>query len=412
VTTASEEPQPGVGSRPWRICHVITRLDLGGAQQNTLHSVRNHDRNAFRVELVAGGGGLLDADARSIRDAEIRLVPWLLHRIAPVRDAIATARLTAHFRRTGPDLVHTHSSKAGILAREAARRARVPAVVHTVHGWSFNDWQSVWRRRLYVALERRAARRTDAIVVVAEADRVRGLRHGIGEAGRYHVIRSGIDVDSFRPRPGDRERARRDLGIGDGEILVGTVANMKPQKAPLDFIDAAERILREEPRARFAFAGDGPLRVEVERAIEARGLTEAVRLLGWVRDPRAVLHALDVFLLTSRFEGLPRSVLQAMATGVPVVATAVDGTPEVVADGETGLLVPPGDPEPMAAAVVRMIREPALRRRCTSGARDRLTGSFDVHIMVRDLDGLYRGLLEGRGRAAGRSTNAASARRT
>jgi glycosyltransferase involved in cell wall biosynthesis len=376
------------------VVHLITRLDLGGAQQNTLYSAGHHDRSRFRVGLWAGAGGILDAEARAIADADVRLFPWLVHPIRPHRDALALVRLVAAMREAKPALLHTHSSKAGILGRAAARIARVRRVVHTVHGWSFNDTQSPIVRRLFRALERMAARGTDRIVCVSEADRREGIESRIGRPEAYRLVRSGIDPEEFSARPGARERVRAALGIGPGEVLVGTVACLKPQKAPLDLVEGAALALRVEPRLRFVVAGDGELRGAVEARARDLGLGERFRLLGWRRDVPDLLAGLDLFVLTSLFEGLPRAVLQAMVAGVPVVATAVGGTPEVVRDGETGLLVRPGDPAAAAAAVVRLTGEPETARRLAAAASRRIGEEFEIRRMVRTLDELYAETLE------------------
>lgn len=376
-----------------RIVHVITRLELGGAQQNTLFSVAHHDRSRFDVHLVAGAGGILDDEARAIRDAGIHLVPWLVHPIDPPRDAIALVRLVALFRELRPDLVHTHSSKAGILGRLAAVLAGVPRIVHTVHGWSFNPTQSPASRRLYVALERAAATVTDRIVVVAASDREKGLAARVGDPRRYRLLRSGIEPEIFEAGAARREATRAALGFGPRDRVVGMVACLKPQKAPLDFVRMADAARRRDPALRFIVAGDGDLRPEVEREIDARGLDGVIRLLGWRRDVPDLLHAMDVFVLTSLFEGLPRTVLQAMAAGTPVVATAADGTSEVVADRITGRLVPPGDPAAIADAVLETLADPGEASARAARARQRLDAAFDIRGMVRALDDAYLDLL-------------------
>lgn len=377
-----------------RIAHLITRLELGGAQQNTLFSAAHHDRTRFAVSLWAGRGGILDDEARSIPDADVRLLDFLRHPIAPPADAVAIVRLAALLRSSRIELLHTHSSKAGIVGRLAATLAGTPAVVHTVHGWSFNDTQPPALRRFYVALERLAARRTHALVFVAQADLDRGAALKIGDPARYHLFRSGIDRDRYVAPPGAREATRGALGYGPDDVVVGTLACLKAQKAPLDFVAAAAAAARSDPRLRFFIAGDGELRGDVEREVAARGLAAKFRLLGWRQDVPEVLAAMDLFALTSKFEGLPRAVLQAMAAGVPVVATAVGGTPEVVRDGVTGRLVPPGAPDAAAAAIVDLAADPALRRSCVEAARARLGAEFDLRGMVAGLDRLYLRLLE------------------
>jgi glycosyltransferase involved in cell wall biosynthesis len=379
-----------------RVLHLITRLDLGGAQQNTLYSAAHHDRTRFDVSLIAGRGGVLDAEAEALPDVRVELVDWLKHAVAPVYDPVAVVRLAAILRRRRFDVVHTHSSKAGMVGRWAARLAGVPNVVHTVHGWSFNGEQSSATRALYRGLERLTAAITDRLVVVSDADRRRGLELGIGREERYRLIRSGIDGARFRAPSVSRELVRRELGFDAHDIVVGTLACLKPQKAPLDFVEIARLALRSDPRLRFFVAGDGVLREAVERRIAAAGLQGHVKLLGWRRDAVDLLHAMDLFLLTSRFEGLPRAVLQAMAAGVPVVATAVDGTPEVVIDGETGVLVPPGQPARAADRLVALSGDPGTRARMRDAARARLGDEFEIAAMVRALDRLYLELLSAR----------------
>jgi glycosyltransferase involved in cell wall biosynthesis len=379
--------------RRFRVAHVITRLELGGAQQNTLYCARHHDRERFDVELIAGRGGRLDAEALAIDDARVHLVPYLVHPVAPRRDLQAVLRLRAHFRRRRIDLVHTHSSKAGIVGRIAAHLAGVPAVVHTVHGWSFNDTQPPARRRAYVALERLAGALSDRLLVVAERHRDVGLAAGIARPDRYAVLRSGIDAAGFRVPLRSPAVVRGELGFAREHKVVGTVACLKPQKAPLDFVETAARASAADPRLRFFIAGDGELRGAVLERIAALGLDGKVRLLGWREDVVDLLHAADLFLLTSLFEGLPRAVLQAMAAGTPVVATAVDGTPEVVQHERTGLLVAPGDPASASAAVLRMLGDAGLARACVGAARQRLDASFDVRQMLGDLERTYLELL-------------------
>ena len=377
-----------------RIVHVITRLELGGAQENTLFCVAHHDRSRFEAGLVAGRGGILDGEARTIPDASVDLVGWLRHPVNPPWDLVAVARLAALLRRRRADVVHTHSSKAGIVGRLAARLARVPAIVHTVHGWSFHGEQPRPLSALYRALERAAGAITDRIVVVAESDRAKGIALGIGRPDRYRLIRSGIDAGSYRRGDAPREETRRALGFGAGDFVVGTLACLKPQKAPLDFVEAARIARARDPRLRFFIAGDGPLRDAVERKIREASLGDAIRLLGWRRDVADLLHAMDAFLLTSRFEGLPRAVLQAMAAGVPVVATAVDGTPDVVRDGETGFLVPPGRPEAAAEALLAVAADPEAARRRAERASAVLDEEFDVRAMVRGVEAVYAEALD------------------
>lgn len=392
-----------------RVVHVVTRLDLGGAQLNTLHCMRHHDRARYEVELIAGQGGALDDEARGIDDARVTIAPWLVHAISPLDDAHALSQLTRHFERTRPHVVHTHASKAGVLGRLAAHTAGVPVVVHTAHGWSFNDTQRPLVRGSYIAIERVLARLTDRLYTVSARDRDRASQLGIVARAPIEVLRSGIDVARFARAKDGREAARRALGLSDDNLAIGSIGNLKPQKSPLDLVEAAALALASEPRLVFLVCGDGELKREVVARARARGITDRFRLLGWQSDPVKILAALDVYVLLSRFEGLPRSVLEAFAAGIPVVATAVDGTPEVVKDGETGVLVEPGDHAAAARGIVALARDRALARALCARAARVLDGDFDIARMLAHLERDYDALLSDAARS-GASVSAGASR--
>jgi glycosyltransferase involved in cell wall biosynthesis len=387
-----------------KIVHLITRLELGGAQQNTLYCVEHHDRDRFDVGLWAGEGGILDGSARAIDRADVRILPWLVHPVAPARDLAAVFRLASML--SDVDLLHTHSSKAGILGRAAARLAGVRGVVHTVHGWSFNDVQPPMTRRLYLEAERAAARFTDRIVCVARSDRDRGLASGIGHDEQYRILRSGIDPSVYTAPAGARERLRTSIGAAPDDLVVGSITNFKPQKGPLDLVEAARLARSRDRRLVFVIAGDGALRAEVESAIGRADLRGAIHVLGWRDDVPELLAGMDIFLLTSLFEGLPRVVLQAIAASVPVVATDTGGVAEVVSHGESGLLVPPGQPAAAADAVVALAGDPGTRARFAAAALSRLGDEFDIRRMVPDLETLYEDILMGPRLTAGPATSA------
>lgn len=380
-----------------RILHVITKLELGGAQQNTLHTCRELAHRGHDVVLASGPGGMLDDEARRgpFRFAEI--AP-LVRQIHPVKDLLALVALTRLMRRERPGVVHTHSSKAGALGRVAAFLARVPVVVHTVHGWSFADGMPRATQAAYRAVERACAPLTDHFISVSRLDLERGVRLGIVPAESGSVVRSGFDLAEFAPDEAGRRRVRAEWGVRDDEVLVVNVSNFKQQKAPLDFVRAAGIAAREAPALRFAFVGDGELRGEVEQAVAREGLGARMTLAGWRRDVPDVMRAADVFALSSLWEGLPRSVVQARACGKPVVATAVNGTPEAVEDGVTGFLVPPGDAGAMAAALVRLARDPVLRDAMSRRAREGLD-EFSAAAMVDAQERLYERLTALRGAA-------------
>ena len=379
-----------------RVAHVITRLDLGGAQDNTLHTVATL-RPPYEPHLFAGRGGLLDAEAERLLGTKLTFVESLVHPIRPWRDVAAVAALVRAFRRLRPAIVHTHSSKAGFVGRAAARIAGVPVVIHSIHGFGFHDGQPAWMRRALIAAEGLAAPWTTHFVSVAATHLDRGEALGIVARARASVLRSGVHLGDLaaaaeRAERSGRAALRARLGLPASGPIVGMVACLKPQKAPLDFVEAAARIAVREPRAVFVMAGDGPLKDVVAARARALGIGDRLHLLGWRRDVPDLLHAFDVAVLTSLWEGLPRVVPEAIAAGCPIVATAIDGTAEILRHEEHALLAPPGDPGAVAAQVLRLLDDEALGRRLAGAARPLLAG-FDIDRMVREQERLYERLL-------------------
>ncbi len=377
------------------VCHIVTLLELGGAQQNTLYTVGHLDRGRYRVSLVAGKGGLLDAEALALPDVEVHLLPELVREVDPASDLKALGRLTALLLRLQPDVVHTHSSKAGVLGRWAAWLAGVGTVIHSVHGFGFHPEMPLLQRGLYRALEAGTSAVTTRFLAVSQASLDVGVSQGILTTERSTLVRSGIRLAAFRGAAPNGV-LRRELSIPDAAPLVGMVACLKPQKAPLDFVRAAQRVAGRVPTAHFVLAGDGEQRAAVEEAASAAGLRGRLHLLGWRRDIPALLSELSLLVLTSLWEGLPRVVPEAMAAGLPVVATRVDGTPEAVRDGETGFLVDPHDVAAMAEKIEYLLTHPAEARRM--GERGRLqVEEFDIDAMVERQEAIYESLLSRQG---------------
>jgi glycosyltransferase involved in cell wall biosynthesis len=399
-------PAPAADTRI-RAVHIITKLELGGAQENTLYTLGQLDPRRFSGLLVAGSEGLLVEDARCAQAAgrfDARFLPPLVREVSPLRDAAALSALTALLRdevraareRAGGGrprlLVHTHSSKAGILGRAAARRAGVPVVLHSIHGYGFHPRQRPAVRRFYVALERLAARWTTHFIAVARADIEEGVALGLFPRERATLIRSGIEIGRYAGAGLDREAVMRGLGFDPARPLVGMVACLKPQKNPLDFVRVASRVAASIPAAQFLLAGDGALRPAVEAEARRLGLGPGFRLLGWRRDVPQILPCLDALVLTSLWEGLPRVFPQAMAAGRPIVAYRVDGAPEAVVDGVSGHLVDPGDVGAAAERIVGLLRDPARAARMGAAGRARV-GEFDADLMVRQQENLYEKLI-------------------
>ncbi len=374
------------------VCHIITMLELGGAQQNTLFTVSHLDPARFRPVLITGEPGPLDEEARNLAGVEFHQVPSLVRAIRPLADLRALLALARLLRRLKPAIVHTHSSKAGILGRLAARLAGVPVIIHSIHGFGFTRYQPAPVRRLLIALECLAARVTSRFFAVSEANRQLGVELGLFPENRCVVIRSGVDVASIRRLEVDTAAKKRELGLEPGRPTVGMVAPMKAQKAPLDFVRVAAKVAAKRPDTQFLFVGDGELRGAMEAEIARLDLAKSFRLAGWRRDVPAVMRCLDVFVLTSLWEGLPRVYLEALAGGVPVVGTRVDGAAEVVHDGVNGYLLAPGDVQGMADRVIALLANPTMAADMgRKGAS--LPPEFDIHDMVRRQEQEYGRLL-------------------
>jgi glycosyltransferase involved in cell wall biosynthesis len=384
-----------VNATPVPVVHVITQLELGGAQQATLETVARLDRSRFAPQLVCGPGGMLDEDARALDDVPTHFVPELVRPLRPLRDLAAVRgvqALLAPLAKAGPVIVHTHSSKAGVVGRRAAELVGARPIVHSIHGFGHDAIDNPAVRRLALAIERRMAHCTDAFVGVSQHNLDRGRAIGLLGETPAHLIRSGIDIAEFARADELRSAARAELGLPADAPVIGMLACLKPQKAPTDFVEIAARVARARPDARFFLAGDGELRNEVEKRIARLELGERFTLLGWRHDAPALLGALDVLVLTSRWEGLPRVCPQAMAAGRPVVATRVDGIPEAVVDGRNGYLVEPGDLDGAAERLLDLVNDPERAARFGIAGRAAVA-EFGVTQMLAATERLYTDLL-------------------
>lgn len=381
---------------PVPVLHIITRLIVGGAQENTMFTAVLLDRSRYAVDVVSGpqtgSEGSLIEEVRA-RGVSLTLEPAIVREVDLVKDLIALFRLTCLIKKGRYTIVHTHSSKAGILGRMAARWAGVPIIVHTVHGWSFHDHMAAPARRAYVFLERLMATFSDALVVVARPDIEKGLRAGVGKPEQYHLIRSAIPLDEFDVAGIDRDDVRRELGLPLDAPVLGNVGRFSPQKNPLEWVRVAAKVGRELPQCHFLLVGDGPLRSQVEAALVETGIAGRAVLTGLRRDVPRMLAAMDVFLLTSLWEGLPRVIPQAMSMELPVVASGADGVSEAIRHGGTGFLCAPGDIEGMARCCVTLLCDAPQRHRMGERGRVYARQEFDVRQMAVQIAELYETLL-------------------
>ncbi len=392
---AEDAAQPRV-----RVLRIISRMNVGGP---ALHALLLNDRldpSRYDSRLVAGRVGEAEGDYLALHGAapeRFVSLPALGRNVESWRDWTALWSLVRLMRTFRPHVVHTHTSKAGALGRIAATVCRVPVVVHTFHGHVFDAYFSPFKTRLVVAAERMLARGAHALVAVTPRVRRDVLARGIGADGKVVVVSLGLDLDPLLAAPARRGELRRELGVPPDAPLVGIVARLVTVKAHEVFLQAAKAIAPVRPDIVFLIVGDGDRRAELEGAARAAGLGSRVRFLGWRADLDRIHADLDVVVLTSKNEGSPIALIEAMAAARAVVSTRAGGVEDVVTDGETGVVVPVGDASAVARAILDLIEDPARAARLGVAGRASVVARFGSGRLVGDIDALYQRLLADRG---------------
>lgn len=382
-------------SQPIRILHIITRMIVGGAQENTLLSVEGLNRlgqyeATLATGLETGPEGQLLTRARST--APLVAVPDLCRNVNLPRDLRSLIHLYRIIRDGKYHIVHTHSAKAGVLGRIAARLAGTPIIVHTLHGMAFHDYQSWWVNRLWRIVMKACARFTDHFISVSEVMKEKAISAGIAGRGKFTTIFSGMELDWFLRAHVDSLAVRRELGIPDDALVVGKIARFFPLKGHEQLLAAAPAIVRRHPDVRFLLIGNGILYNDFCAKARALGILDHFVFTGLVdreNIPRMVA-AMDILVHTSLREGLARALVQALAMGKPCVAFDLDGAPEVVISGKTGYLVQPGDPEGLSESISTLLGDPAMRRRMGEEGRRLIDPAFRAETMVDQIAGVYQ----------------------
>ncbi len=383
-----------------RVLHVITRLILGGAQENTLYNcedlIRRHGDDVLLVSGPAEGpeGDLFDRAQRN--GVPIEVVPELQRAISLWRDYQATSSIRQLIREFRPDVVHTHSSKAGILGRAAAWGERVPAVVHTVHGLAFHPYERWWKNQLYIRAERWAAKRCHRIICVADAMTEQALQAGIGQPDQYVTILSGMEVEPFLNSGLAREETRKRLGLRSEEVVVMKVARLFELKGHDDVIEAARLLAGNGPPIRFVFVGGGVWQERLEKRVRELGMEDLFLFTGLVPSSEipSLLGASDLVVHASYREGLARVLPQALIAGKPVVSYDVDGAREVVIENQTGFLIAPQDIAGLARSIDTLARDPALRARLGQKGQAMFTEAFRHEVMTEKIREVYEQILD------------------
>jgi glycosyltransferase involved in cell wall biosynthesis len=384
-----------------RVAHIITRLIIGGAQENTLFNV-DDQHYLFQDEVclitgpTTGPEGSLEQRARE-RGLDLKLVPELLRSINPLSDWNALRALKRELKAFKPELVHTHSSKAGILGRLAAHQLGIPAV-HTIHGASFHFGQNPILHHAYRLAERRAARWCDHFITVCDAMIEQYVAAGVAPRDRFTTIYSGMDVDRFLQPTRSAAEVRASLNLTSTDLVFGKVARLFNLKGHNYLIEAAPAVIRANPNVRFLLVGDGILREQYQNRIAALGLTDYFRFAGLVPPDEVsdYLHAVDAVVHTSDWEGLARVIPQGLIAGRPVISFDIDGAPEVCRDGQTGLIVRHRNVDALAAAMIRLSEDAAMRSKMGETGKALFTDPFRHQTMTARIREVYQKVLNKR----------------
>jgi glycosyltransferase involved in cell wall biosynthesis len=386
-------------SRPIRVARVIARLNIGGPAQHTILLTAGLDRTRFATTLITGVVGPAEGDfleAAQGRGVSPIVIPALGRSIRPARDLAVLLTLVRLFRRLRPDIVHTHTAKAGTLGRLAARFAGVPVTVHTFHGHVLDGYFPPAVTRFFVGVERALARRTDRLVTVSPRLRADLLAMGIGRPEQVAVIPLGLDLERFRRARPETPILRALLGLGTDGPLLGIVGRLVPIKDHATLFQALALLEPRDSPAHLVVVGDGEERVRLEALAGQLGLSHRVHFLGWRSDLETILPELDMVICASKNEGTPVALIEAMAAGVPVLSTDVGGVADLVTHGETGWLVRAGDSPALAQAIQQLLGNAALRARLAAAGRPVALERHGVEGLIRRVEALYTDLIAGK----------------
>jgi len=373
-----------------KVLHIITKLELGGAQQNTIFTVNNLNKEKFDAYLAFGGGGILTEETMQRLSEKAILIPCLLREINPYYDLLALIKLYKIIKQIKPQIVHTHSSKAGILGRTASFIAGVPVIIHSIHGFGFNKYQNKFLYFLLKGTEKLVSKFTTHFIAVSQANIEQGIKEKLFDLNKVSLIRSGIDLNYFKSI--NESTIRREFNIDISSSIITMIACFKPQKAPLDFIYIAEKIVQFRKNIKFLLVGDGELRQEIENEIRKRNLENYVILTGWRRDIANIIYGSDIIVLTSLWEGLPRTIIEGMVLNKPIVATNVDGIIDVIKDGENGFLIAPHNINEFANKILILLNDRELYNKFANSSKN--LEEFDINSMVKKQEELYIRLIK------------------
>ena len=369
-----------------KVAVIITKLELGGAQKVAISLCEKLDKNKFETVLICGCGGILDEETKN--KIRVIFVKDLVREISPIKDLKALYSIYKILKQENPNIVHTHSSKAGIIGRLAAKLCGIQNIIHTIHGFSFNDTQSFLKKNLFIFLEKLGAKFSKYLIPVSIENTTKGLQNNIGKEEKYHYIRLGVDIDNFK-NFNDIPSLKKELNLNEQDILVTTIGPFKPQKNLPDFIKIAKDISEKNKSFKFIMVGDGTLRQNFENLIRDYNISNNIFLLGWRRDISNILNSSDIFVMTSLWEGLPISTIEAMCCGLSPIVNDVDGQREIVKDGFNGFLIKPHNIKDCEEKILLLANDKKLRKELSLNARNSIDYTFSIDYMIKQHDQLY-----------------------
>ena len=368
-----------------KLLFIITHLELGGAQKHLLDLVKGLDPGLYSLHLCTGDSGYLRQEFLKVPHLKLIFMPSLVRQVRPLSDVVTFFKLFLFMKKNKFDIVHTHSPKASLLGRWAAFFAGVPTIVYTVHGWSFHRFMNPFSFCLYLALEKITARITDKIIVISRHDLDAGVKRRVADKDKFSLVHCGVDVERF-----SRVFNERNNGAVDSKLII-TVSSLKSQKGLVYFLKMASSLLEQAPDLKFVVVGDGPDRKEVIGQLNALGLEKRVHLAGWVDDVSALMSKSAVLVLSSLWEGLPLSVIEAAIAGIPMVVTDTGGLRDVVSDHRNGIIVEIKDVKGLAASVAGILGgyEDWIRR--INKYREELDVAYwSGQRAAKEIDGIYQ----------------------
>jgi len=373
-----------------KVAHIITKLEMGGAQDNTIYTVKNLNKEKFETILISGKGGILDEKVISDKEIKIIFVETLKREISPLNDIKAVFEIKKILDKEKPDIIHTHSSKAGIIGRLAGKLSGINKIIHTFHGFGFNNKQNLLLRNFFIFLEKISALITDKLIFVSKENLKTAIKLKIGNDSKYLLIRSGIKISNYKA---NNRKIPSDIIIPEMAKVIISIGNLKPQKNPDDFYEIAKKTISLNLNVCFLYIGGGDRIEYFRKQIETDNLNNRCKFLGWREDVKDILSIGDIFILTSLWEGLPRSLIEAMLSGLVPICYKTDGILDIIENGKNGLLFEKNEKDKIVESIKNFVNNEELYKKFRTNVLNTDLSEFDIDLMVKKQEDLYMDIL-------------------